>query len=587
MCTNKPRLLVSDICDSGMTKQIPGSPAQLVWFILVLCIALGYPCGTCAQEIKGAVKVTVQADKPRAFLAPRALGVSWDMAGNEIQEPLLPQILASSGVTTLRYPGSRSADTYHWSTNKNIGPGNTANSINDFGRFAKLLDHFGTAVITVNSGSNLDGTAGGSPEEAAAWVAYAMGDPSNNKEIGKDASGNDWRTVGYWASLRASQPLPADDGFNFLRIAHPSPVLIKYWEVGNEVYRNGFYDGNGSEYDLHAPFAKDPKDNEKQRKRNPALSPDAYGSAFLEFAKAMKAVDSRIKVGASLDIPLATDWNLSADWVQDPISGKFFQKGSAEAAGLGAVQKGFDAGVDWDKNVLKVAGKEMDFVSLHWYVGETTEASHYKDLDSAKTLTKLQEEPRNILAALEELLQKCCGQNGQNIQVLVTEIGIRPYVNVPDKMVSALFAADAYVTLVEYGMANITWGTLHGDFLTDDNKPGAVYFAPQLVRRMADLNDQIVTAASSNPLLSVHAALHKDGSLGLMLINKDPKNSAAVKISISGIKLAPAGNRYDFGKNNSAKDYAVPAVTASELGNEFTVSIPSYTVTVLVIPKVQ
>jgi hypothetical protein len=108
-----------------------------------------------------------------------------------------------------------------------------------------------------------------------------------------------------------------------------------------------------------------------------------------------------------------------------------------------------------------------------------------------------------------------------------------------------------------------------------------------LVRRLADLNEQIVTAASSNALLSVHASVHKDGSVGIMLINKDPTNSAAVKVSISGSKLAQAGTRYDFGKGKSAKDYAVAAVTASELGNEFTVSAPSYTVTVLVIPKAQ
>lgn len=551
----------------------------------VVVLFLIQPQVSPAQEIKGVVKVSIQADKPKAFLAPRALGVSWDMPANALEEPLMPQILASSGVTTLRYPGSRWADIYHWSTNKSTGREQAVDSPGDFGRFARLLDRFGTAVITVNYGSNLDGTGGGTPEEAAAWVAYAMGDPSNGKVIGKDSFGRDWQTVGSWASLRASQPLAADDGFNFLRIAHPNPVLIKYWEVGNEVYRNGFYDGSGSENDQHAPYAKDPKDNEKLRKRNPALSPEAYGTAFLQFSKAMKAVDARIKVGASLDVPLAADWNTSADWVQDPISGKWFQKGTAEAAGLGDVQKGFDAGVDWDKNVLKVAGKDIDFVSLHWYVGDATEASHYKDLDNAKTLMKPQDEPRNILAALEDLFQKCCGPNGRNIQVLVTEMGIKPYVNVPDKIVPALFAADAYVTLVEYGTANIDWASLHGAFVTDENKPGPVYFAPQLVRRLADLNDQIVTAASSNALLSVHASLHKDGSLGIMLINKDAKNNATVKVSVIGPKLAQAGTRYDFGKNNTAKDYAVPAVTASELGNEFTVSVPSYTVTVLVIPK--
>ena len=561
--------------------------SQIVWISCAVFMSLACLRGAPAQDIKGVVKVAVLADRSKAFLAPRALGVSWDMAGNELQEPLMPQILASSGATTLRYPGSLSADTYHWSTNTTTGPGGMADSVNDFGSFAKLLDRFGTAVVTVNYGSNLDGTAGGSPEEAAAWVAYAMGDPSNNKEIGKDASGHDWRTVGYWASLRASQPIVADDGLNFLRIAHPAPVLIKYWEIGNEVYKNGFYDGKGGEYDSHVPYAKDAKENERQRKGNPALSPEAYGRMFLEFVKSMKAVDTRIRIGASLDIPLATDWNTSADWVQDPISGKWFQKGTAEAAGLGSVQKGFDAGVEWDRNVLKVIGRQVDFVSLHWYAGEATEASHYKDLDSGRTLMKLQQEPRTVLAAIEELIQQYCGRNAQNIQVLVTEMGIKQYLNIPEKTVTALFAADAYVTLVEYGIANIDWGSLHGDFLADENKPGPVYFASQLVRRLADLNDQMVTAVSSNALLSVHAAVHRDGSLGIMLINKDPKNSALAKVSVSGAKLATAGSRYDFGKNNPAKDYMVPAIAASNLGSEFTISVPSYTVTVLVIPKAQ
>ena len=74
------------------------------------------------------------------------------------------------------------------------------------------------------------------------------------------------------------------------------------------------------------------------------MSPDAYGKALLEFQKAMKAVDGRIKVGASLDVPLAGDWNSSGDWVEDPRKpGTYVQKGTAEAAGLGGIQKNFDA----------------------------------------------------------------------------------------------------------------------------------------------------------------------------------------------------------------------------------------------------
>jgi len=70
-------------------------------------------------------------------------------------------------------------------------------------------------------------------------------------------------------------------------------VLIKYWEVGNEVYKNGYYGGQGTEEDLHAPYPKDPRDNEKQRRKNANLSPDTYGKNLLQFIKAMKDAHAR------------------------------------------------------------------------------------------------------------------------------------------------------------------------------------------------------------------------------------------------------------------------------------------------------
>jgi hypothetical protein len=554
--------------------------------------------GTGKQEIRGTVKVTVQADKPRGFLPTRGLGVFSSVGDNQLTDPMMPQILQSAGITTLRYPGGVYSDLYHWSTYRPTKwqasdppkylPSDYA-AQNDFGNFVRLIDQVGTAVITVNYGSNLDGTGGGTPEEAAAWVAYAMGDPANTKSIGKDSTGHDWQTIGYWAGLRASQPLGTDDGLNFLRIGHPNPVLIKYWEVGNEVYKNGYYGGQAQEEDLHAPYGRDTNDNEKQRRKNPNLSPDTYGNNLLQYIKAMKAVDGRIKIGASLDIPLAGDWNLSGDWVEDPAHpGKYVQKGTAEAAGLGGVQKNFDAGLDWDKNVLKVAGKDIDFVALHWYAAATTEASGWKDIDNTGTLLKTQDELPKIMAGLLELFQKYCGQNMQNMQLLVTEFGITPWVKVKDEIISALFAADAYATLVEDGAANVDWAEIHKNgFLNEENKPGPVYFAPQLIRQIANLNDKIVTAASTNALLAVHASLRNDGSVGIMFINKDAKNNATVKVTVSGANLAAKGTRFDFGKSNPASQYAVAGLPADGLGNTFTVTVPSYTITDLVIPKAQ
>ena len=549
------------------------------------------PDATVTEEIKGAVKVTIQADKAKGFIAPRALGMASSLGDNHLMDEMMPQILQAGGLTTLRYPGGTYSDNYHWSTNKptkwqGSDPPQYAYyaANNDFGHLVALMDHFGTAVFTVNYGSNLDGSGGGTPEEAAAWVAYAMGDASSTQAIGKDASGHDWQTVGYWAALRSSPPLATDDGMNFLRIGHTAPILIKYWEVGNEVYQNGYYGGPGTEEDLHAAYPKDPKDNEKTRKNNRSLAPEAYGNALLQFSKAMKAVDKRIKIGASLDIPLSGDWNTS-DWIQDPISGKWVQKGTAEAAGLGTAHKDFDAGVDWDKKVLAVAGKDIDFVALHWSVADTTESSHWQTMDNAKTLMEPEVGLPKILGALVDLIQKNCGANAGNMQVLVTEMGIKSYVKTPEPIVPALFAADAYLSMVEDGVANIDWDDMRKDrFLDDDNKPGPVFFALQLVRRAAAPSDNFVGTTSSNPLLAVYAFVRHDGKMGILFINKDPKNNATVKVTVSGANLAAAGSRFDFGKSNPPTGYGIPEVAATGLGNSFTVTVPSYTITDLVIP---
>src|SRR5947208_9086693 len=163
--------------------------------------------GSTQQEIRGAVKVTVQADKPRGFLPPRGLGVFSSAGDNQLMDPMMPQILQSSGVTTLRYPSGAYSDNYHWSTYKPTKWQGTDQlgyyaPNNDFGNFVHLVDQIGTAVITVNYGSSLDGTGGGTLQEAGAWVAYAMGDPANRKPIGKDSTGLDSQKIGYWSGMR-------------------------------------------------------------------------------------------------------------------------------------------------------------------------------------------------------------------------------------------------------------------------------------------------------------------------------------------------------------------------------------------------
>ncbi len=537
-----------------------------------------------ANEIKGTVKVTVDADKLRLAMAPRALAVETPVSDNNVVTVEVLNLLKDAGVTTLRYPGGGYADNFHWSTNRPTNSqapltqryGNFAAN-NDFGHFVALFDRLGTAVLTVNYGSNLDGTGGGEPAEAAAWVAYANGSPTDTKAIGKDSTGYDWQTVGYWASLRAAAPLASDDGKNFLRIRHPQPINVLYWEVGNEVYLNGYFGGEGEEVDLHAPYAKDSKDNARTRQRNPSLSPDAYGRALVQFASAMKAVDPKIKIGASLDLPVVSDWNIQ-EWTQDPVTKQYRQ--------ATAVQKNADSGMEWDRGVMKVAGKNIDFVSLHWYVGDTSESSGFKDLDNAKLLNTPADQLPKVMAGVLDLFQKYCGSNAPNMQLLITGMGVKPFINVPDTLVLGLFTTDAYLNLIQDGAANIDWTELEkGGFLDDIKKPGPAYFGMQMVHFLMNLREPLVTTTSSNSLLAAYAAKHPDGSMTLMFINKDPKNVANVKVTVSGTKLANSGVRFDFGKSNPATDNVIAQNQIDEVGNSFTMTVPAYTISDVLIPK--
>ena len=85
----------------------------------------------------------------------------------------------------------------------------------------------------------------------------------------------DWKTAGYWSSLRAAAPLATDDGRNFLRVSRSSPFGIKYWEIGNECYGSW-------ETDYHRPAMG---------------SGDLCARRGQDYIAKMKAVDPTIKIG--------------------------------------------------------------------------------------------------------------------------------------------------------------------------------------------------------------------------------------------------------------------------------------------------
>lgn len=315
---------------------------------------------------------------------------------------------------------------------------------------------------------------------------------------------------------------------------------VKYWEIGNENYGNGHY-GSGWEADNH-----------------PDKSPNQYARLVVEYASAMKAVDPTIKVGAVLTSP--------GEW-PDGIT----------AAG--------DAG-SWNQVVLSIAGPVVDFGILHWYPGGS----------GAEVLTKTDRVAHMVRLAREQARRFA----GRELPLAMTEVNTSYGRNTQP---GALFAADAYATLLANGVFNVDWWNVHNGMGTvstvaghtdyDDfgllssgncagdvcqpalNTPFAPYHALAMVSRFARPGDRFVAASSTDPLLRAHATRRTDGGLAVMLVNQDPDAAKTVSLRYAG--YAPAADARVLTFGNGDAGIATTSGSASEA------TLPPYSITTLVL----
>lgn len=562
--------------------------------VFILIGILGLMSGPVQAQFK--TKVTVEPSQTKAALYTTSVGITADRWDTNAYDPATVQLLQDAGITNVRFPGNGGVDAlYHWST------GTITNPYTDdrapafprekmFPAVAPIMDNLGTSIVSVNYGSNLDGSGGGEPAEAAAWVAYANGDPANTLIIGKDSKGNDWKTVGFWAGLRAATPLDKDDGYNHLRIGRTSPFGILLWTVGSEPWGNGFYgqtrtigsdaDNTGKygqspppEPDLHAGKVHDSKDWGRNQ-GNARVGPAAYGAAVVEYAKAMKAVDPKILIGAYV--------------IKPPYSSDSNQMGK-----------------NWNAGVLKAACASMDFSAATFWEGKGAPPNWVDNVDEEDLLLSARDEmdsnrhypnenglqhDYNLLGNdLVDKYKKFC-PSGHFPPLAITGLGVSAWLPAKNPVAPALFAADAMARLLQTGAYTVVWSATHAlspSFLDNENKPQPAYYGIKLFHQMAAPGDTFIGATSQMDALAVYATKRRDGGLGLLFINKNLVQSVTATVSVNGYNYATKGTRYDYGKLTMDAGKAITEAPVENLGASFTVEVPRYGVTAIVIPKAE
>jgi len=472
--------------------------------------------------------LTVNAGRPVRTADVRWFGINTPNWDSVLDTPQTMGLLNDMGTRAVRIPGGSESDDYHWLYNRTDAntwtwPSSLANLIH------VITNISAQAMTTVNYGT-------GYSNEAAAWVAYVNAATTNPQPLGVDASGFNWQTAGYWASLRAAAPLGTDDGKNFLRLSRTAPLGFKYWEIGNENYGASWEtDSNSLPHD-----------------------PYTYAVRSAGYITLMKAVDPAIKIGV---VVTPGEDSYANGYSSHP----------AYNAREGTSHNG------WTPVVLATLtslGVTPDFLIHHRYAQNPGGESDAGLLASSTGWA-------SDAANLRQMITDYVGSTGTNIELVCTENN--SVSSAPGKqstsLVNGLFKADSLAQLMQTEFNGLFWWDLRNGQLTGNNNSSSLYgwrqygdygivaggfvnvyptyYTAKLMTNFVQAGDTVVAAASDYSLLSTYAVRRQNGSLTILTINKDPVNTLTGLLAVAGFSPVSGGTLYSYG---------IPQDTAAQTG---------------------
>lgn len=306
---------------------------------------------------------------------------------------------------------------------------------------------------------------------------------------------------------------------------------FKYWEIGNENYGNWEHDKNSPRHD-----------------------PVTYATRASDFLRQMRAADPNIKIGVVVEAGEDRYNSHTNHSVINPRTGENHS--------------------GWTPLVLstlKKSGDTPDFIIYHRYP-----QNHGKE-DDASLLQSAATWPEEA-ADLRQQLKDYFGDAGANVELVCTEnnsVSDHPGKQTTS-LVNALYLADSFGQIAQTEFNAFVWWDLrngrnnnndpslygwrqYGDYglLSGPTNRYPTFYAEKLLKKFARGGDRILHANSDNPLLATYAARRADGSLALLVINKNPANSLTADFSLAN--FSPSANATIF-------SYGIPQDEAARTG---------------------
>jgi hypothetical protein len=338
---------------------------------------------------------------------------------------------------------------------------------------------------------------------------------------------------------------------------------IKYWEVGNECYGTWETDSN-----------------------TPAWSAHTYAMRFAGYYALMKAADPTIKIGA---VAVAGE-DTSSNYTTYPATNAF----------TGKVHYGWTPVM---LSTLKSLGVTPDFLIYHYYPEYSPQG------DSDQLVLQVSSQLAGDAASLRYMLSNYLGATATNTELCITENNGETDGRQSTSLVNALYVADTMGIVMKTEFNAYTFwdlrnsqdtggnydSTLYGWRTVGDN--GCMYdqsscypsyYGLSMMQYLARPGSTTLSASSSYPLLTPYAARAADGSLRLLVINKDVNAVFTGQINLANFVPSSSATVYFYGQpqDNAARSnldlsaQQIAVTNYSPVSNQFTYAFPALSLTV-------